>query len=93
MKDYPLIIENWGDDVYAVGSKGHHDPDLFMQKVKDEEYDWPLGVPQHIFFKAVPDSTGERRTSYIVSTEKTRGAFPATLSVEAYGDEQYVKPS
>lgn len=88
-KEYPLKIENWGGDYYVVGSKGHHDPDLFMAKVFAEGYDWPLGKPVHKYFKVVPDSTGEFGHIFADVEEGTRGSFPVTVSYESYGVDQY----
>jgi hypothetical protein len=88
-KQYPLVIENVGSDVYAVMSKGHHDPDLFMTAVR-QEYNWPLGNPEHVWIKSTPCNTGEYSAHYNIVEKGTRGAWPATYSWEAYGEEQYM---
>jgi hypothetical protein len=86
---YPLDIENVGNDTYIVMSKGHHDIHDFMKAVREAGYNWPLGNPQHVWIKATPDRTGESRALCNIVTKEVRGAFPATYSWEAYGDEQY----
>lgn len=86
MKTYPLEIENAGDDTYIVMSRGHHDPHEFMREVREEGYDWPLGMPSHRWVKQTPARDG---FSYHFVKEGTRGAFPATYAHEAYGDERY----
>ncbi|GAB0154596.1 hypothetical protein [Marinobacterium sp. BA1] len=87
-KQHPLKIENWGTNTYIVGSKGHHNIDEFMAKVREFGYDWPLGKPTHEWLKAVPNNT-EGGVIYAVCMQSTRGAFPATVAREAYGKEQY----
>lgn len=89
---YPLCIENVGGDTYIVMSKGHHGADEFMAAVRSDGYDWPLGVPQQVWVKSVPDSTGKFHTSYVIVEKGTRGAWPATYAWEAYGEEQYKTP-
>ena len=89
MDKYPLNIQNVGGDTYIVMSKGHHDIHEFMKAVRNDGYDWPLGVPRHVWVKATPDNTGEHICHYNIVEEGTRGAFPATYSWESYGDEQY----
>ncbi|SHH54760.1 hypothetical protein [Ferrimonas marina] len=84
-RHYPLQVENWGADTYIVGSKGHHDLDEFMAQVR-KDFDWPLGMPEHIYLKAVPGRDG---TEYRLATKNTRGAFPATQAVEQYGEYRY----
>jgi hypothetical protein len=86
VKTYPLEIENAGDDTYIVMSRGHHDPHEFMREVREEGYDWPLGMPSHRWVKQTPARDG---FSYHFVKEGTRGAFPATYAHEAYGDERY----
>lgn len=88
-KVYPLDIENVSGDVYIVMSRGHHDIHAFMKQVREDGYDWPLGVPEHCWMKTVPDSTGEFVCRYIRVTENTRGAWPATYSWESYWDDRY----
>ena len=46
-KIYSLDIENVGGDTYIVMSRGHHDIHKFMKQVREDGYDWPLGVPEH----------------------------------------------
>lgn len=90
MKTYPLEIENAGQDTYIVMSRGHHDPHEFMKKVRADGYTWPLGMPSHHWVKSVPASRDSGYDRLFVFVEKgTRGAFPATYSHEAYGDETY----
>lgn len=85
-KPYPLEIENVGEDDYIVMSRGHHDPHEFMRKVRAEGYDWPLGMPTHRWVKQTPTRDG---CLYHFVSEGIRGAFPATYSHEAYGDQRY----
>lgn len=86
---YPLDIVNAGDDTYIVMSKGHHDPHEFMKAVRDEGYDWPLGMPEHKWVRAVPTKDRFRSCIYVFAEPNSRGAFPATYSWEAYGAERY----
>ena len=84
-KCYPLDIENIGDDVYRLMSRGHHPVAAFMEAVR-KDYDWPLGMPVHLWFKAVPDNTGECTCRYVPANVSTRGSFPVTYVSEAAGD-------
>jgi hypothetical protein len=86
---YPLEIENVGDDTYIVMSRGHHDPHEFMRKVREEGFDWPLGMPTHRWVKRTPAKDGAHACWYNFVEEGTRGAFPATYAHEAYGDDRY----
>ncbi|MDR6381780.1 hypothetical protein [Paraburkholderia caribensis] len=89
-REYPLDIENVGEDTYIVMSRGHHDPHAFMRKVREEGYDWPLGMPSHRWVKMTPaNDGGEHSCFYNFVDEGTRGAFPATYAHEAYGDDRY----
>lgn len=86
---YPLEIENIGEDVYILMSRGHHDIHAFMREVR-ELYNWPLGVPQHIWMKTRPARPGSGyRCFYDVVPQGTRGAWPATHVQEAWGDDSY----
>lgn len=89
-KFYPLVIENIGEDTYCLMSRGHHDIHVFMGVVR-QSYSWPLGWPEHIWFRAVPDPTGNLRCRYVEASEGQRGAFPVTYVQEAYGEEGYEK--
>ncbi len=91
-KTYPLEIHNVGDHSYMVMSKGHHEPDEFMKQVREEGYEWPLGNPKHVYVKATPCNTEENISNYTIVEKGTRGAFPATYSYEACGDELYQAP-
>ncbi|WP_175706792.1 hypothetical protein [Burkholderia ambifaria] len=88
-KSYPLEIENVGEDTYIVMSRGHHDPHEFMRKVREEGFDWPLGMPTHRWVKRTPANDGDHTCWYNFVEEGTRGAFPATYAHEAYGDDRY----
>lgn len=88
--EYPLSIENVGEDTYIVMSRGHHDPAAFMAAVREAGYDWPLGAPTHHWVRATPAPAGSGyRCFYNLSDKPGRGAFPATYAHEAYGDDQY----
>ena len=89
MKDYPLEIINCGSDDYILMSKGHHDFDEFMEKVRSEEYEWPLGMPKHLWVKATPDNSGEFDCIYSYVDRSVRGSFPATVTFEEYGEDRY----
>ncbi|WP_196161008.1 hypothetical protein [Reinekea sp. G2M2-21] len=88
-KKYPLEVQNVGGDTYIVMSKGHHDPDVFMAQVLEDGYDWPLGKPEHVWVKTTPCNTGDYRCYYNIVSQGTMGAWPATYSWEAHGEEQY----
>lgn len=89
MKQYPLEIENVGDDTYIVMSRGHHDPDEFMRAVREYGSDWPLGMPEHKWARSVPTRDPHRTCIYVFTEPHARGAFPCTYAWEAYGEEQY----
>ena len=90
VRRYPLDIKNVGEDVYIVMSKGHHDPHEFMRAVRDAGYDWPLGKPTHEWMRAIPAPKDSGYSCLYVEAEPgSRGAFPATYSHEAYGDDMY----
>lgn len=91
---YPLEIRNVGDDTYIVMSKGHHDPHLFMRAVREEGFDWPLGMPEHRWVKAVPcpPSCGLHTCHYATSDTPRKGWFPATYAWESYGENAYKPP-
>ncbi|MCH4243727.1 hypothetical protein [Acinetobacter gerneri] len=84
MKEYPLNIENWGEDCYMLVSKGHHDIDTFKAKCKEEYkyhaecldvYKCPC---EHLWYKTIPNK--EYVSGYNVPVpEGTRGAFPVTV--------------
>lgn len=88
-KTYPLKIENVGNDVYMLLSRGHHDIHVFMGQVRADGFDWPLGVPEHCWMKTVPDNTGEYAARYCIVKAGTPGAWPATQVMEAYGEDRY----
>jgi len=89
VRRYPLDIVNAGEDTYIVMSKGHHDPHEFMRAVRAEGYEWPLGMPEHKWARAVPTKEAYRSCIYVFTEPHARGAFPATYSWEAYGDDRY----
>jgi hypothetical protein len=95
VKTYPLEIENCGGDTYILRSKGHHDPDKFMEAVRAEGYDWPMGYPIHEWCKTVPVPSGQTEefgycdAIYAMVTKGTRGAYPVTICQEAAGDRLY----
>lgn len=89
MKNHPLEIENIGEDVYTLMSRGHHDPHEFMKRVREEGYTWPLGMPQHLWFRATPDRSGKLVCRYSVAEQGSRGAFPVTFATEAPNEELY----
>lgn len=79
---YPLDVQNCsGDDGYAVMSKGHHDPAAFVAAAREwwgEELEgWE--PPQHVWWRVVPDQTGEYHCNYHPAEPFSRGAFPATV--------------
>lgn len=89
VKQYPLSIQNVGDETYIVMSKGHHDPHDFMRQVRADGFDWPLGMPTHHWVKCTPCNCGEHRCHYTLLDAPVRGAFPATYAHEAYGADTY----
>lgn len=89
MKDYPLKIENVGEDTYCLMSRGHHPPDAFMAAVKEYRPNWSMGKPEHVWWKFVPASGGYFNGLYVEVKPGTRGAFPATVTSEAYGEEKW----
>lgn len=90
MKTYPLEAYSCGEDTYQVISRGHHDPHEFMRAVRQAGYDWPLGMPTHCWFRVVPDQSGDYpRGLYVEAKPHSRGAFPVTLTMEAFGEDGY----
>lgn len=87
-RTHQLDIENIGGDVYVLMSKGHHDPHEFMRHARAEGYDWPVGMPEHIWMRCIPPPPGYS-TWYVEAKEGARGAFPATYASEAYGEDTY----
>ncbi len=89
VKRYPLEIVNAGEDTYIVMSKGHHDPHEFMRAVRAEGYDWPLGMPEHKWVRAVPTKEAYRTSNYVFTEPHARGAFPVTYAWEDYNEHSY----
>lgn len=85
---YPLEIENVGTDIYTLMSRGHHDLDAFMRQVRADGYEWPLGMPKHIWLRCIPPSDGYV-TWYVEAQAGARGAFPATQCWESQGSDTY----
>lgn len=85
---YSLVIENIGEDIYTLLSRGHHDIHEFMREVR-KEYDWPLGMPQHLWMKTVPSKQPYYKVWYHPATKETRGAWPCTYVSEAYNEDCY----
>lgn len=86
-KKYVLDIKNVGDDECILMSKGHHDPHEFMAEVR-KYYDWPLGFPTHEWIRVIPGND-HHGALYVQAAPHSRGAFPATYTREAYGDDSY----
>ncbi len=86
---YPLSPMSIGEDTHIIISRGHHDVHELMAAVRREGWDWPLGMPRHLWFKTMP----ARRDGYLnwlqPVTEGTRGAWPCTYVSEAYGEDSY----
>ncbi len=89
VRHYPLEIENVGDDTYILMSRGHHDPHEFMRAVRAEGYEWPLGMPEHKWLRAVPTNKLFLWCIYVFAEPYSRGAFPATYVHEAWGEDSY----
>lgn len=88
MKQYPLSVQSVGDDTYIVMSKGHHDLSEFMREVAVHYGDWPLGDPEHVWMRTVPQRDGT--CIYSPAEPNARGAWPATYCWERYGEDRYV---
>lgn len=86
---YPLEIMNVGDDDYILMSKGHHDVHEFMKQVRADGYDWPLGMPEHLWMRTVPSREDGVICRYVRTRKGERGAWPATYVHEAYGEHRY----
>lgn len=83
MKIYELDVQNWGDDVYMLASKGHHDIDKFKAECFDEYEDIAAALKncecpfEHLWYKAVPR---DGWNSFYAPVEKgCRGSFPVTV--------------
>jgi len=82
-KKYELKIENCsGEDCQFLISKGHHDFDDFYQAAKvywGEPFDKFWENPEHVWYRCVPDSTGNLGMLYVDAVPNSKGAFPATV--------------
>lgn len=92
-RKYPLKLENVGEDVYCLMSKGHHDKAAFMAEVAKEYPSWPMGEPEHTWHRMMPDPSGEYAALYYPAEPGSRGAFPATWSNECYDKPWPTPPS
>lgn len=89
-KIYPLEIENIGGDTYILISQGHHDLHSFMRKVREDGYDWPLGVPEHCYMKTIPTPNSDNTIClYEEAAKDEEGAWPCTFVGEACYEESY----
>ncbi len=82
-KNYPLEINGIGTDVdpfriYHITSLGHHDVHVFMDKAREEGYNFSLGMPRHEWYRKCPDRSG--RTYLVKASQGERGAFPVTIA-------------
>lgn len=84
-----IDIENIGEDLYVLIARGHHDVHEFMRTVRAEGYDWPLGMPQHLYFRAVPTRNPNWTCAYVPAVKGSRGAYPVTHVQEAWDDDSY----
>lgn len=84
-----IEIENIGGDVYVLIARGHHDAHEFMKQVRSEGYDWPLGMPQHLYFRTVPTQRADLVCLYVPAKKGARGAYPVTHVQEAWNDDAY----
>jgi hypothetical protein len=89
-KQYPLAVENIGEDVWTFMSKGHHDIHQFMLAVDGWCCGSPLMPPVHLWFRAVPTRDSGYRCRYVEASQGDRGAFPATYTHEAGPTNRYV---
>lgn len=86
---YKLDPVSIGDETYIVMSRGHHDPRDFMHAVR-ENYQWPLGFPTHEWMRCIPAKIGSGYDfMYVKANPGSRGAFPCTVTREAYHEERY----
>lgn len=83
-----IDIENIGGDVYVLIARGHHDVHEFMREVR-KDYDWPLGMPEHLYFRTVPTKRSDLTCLYVPAKKGARGAYPVTHVQEAWNDESY----
>lgn len=84
-KQYPLALESWGEDVYILASRGHHPLPEFIEAMRLEYSSWPMGTPEHLYMKRVPDPSGEYICRWFPVDKGCRGAVPVTYSHEDYG--------
>lgn len=85
MKNYHLEIENISFDEYTLMSRGHQDLNAFKVAAREDGYDWRLKEPEHLWFRAVPNSEG---ISYYPAEPNSRGAFPVTIAEAAYSEHE-----
>lgn len=83
MIKYKLDVQNWGDDVYMLASRGHHN----INEFKDECFKEYEHIAQalkncdctcvHTYYKAVP--CDGYSSYYVPSNKDVRGSFPVTV--------------
>lgn len=79
--EFPLEVENIGDDTYRVMSRGHHDLSAFLAAATALYPSWSLGSARHLWFRATPRAG--YRCWYSEAAPGSRGAFPVTYAEEA----------
>lgn len=81
---YPLELENIGGDSYLVISRGHHDLQLFKEKVLEEYAGFGnfFTDAYHCYYKATPRDGYS--AWYTPCSSHVRGAFPVTVAQEGW---------
>lgn len=88
-KRYALKIENVGEDVYILMSRGHHDSERFMEACHAAYPTWPMGHPVRTYWKSVPTRRDGYKCIYSEVEPTVLGAFPVTVSYEDYSEDRW----
>lgn len=83
-KQYPLKMERMvGDDEPLYMTRGHHDRGTFADAVRVETgYRPDVALVQQLWWRAVPDNTGDLKYRCVEADRGRRGAFPVTVYQE-----------
>ncbi len=81
VRPYPLKIENCsGEDASTLMSRGHHATKEFMAAARAYWGERLRGFdgPYQMWWRTVPDRSGDYKCRFIEATPGARGAFPVT---------------
>ena len=81
---YTLKLESlYGNDEPSYMTRGHHDRGTFADAVCVETGFRPdVALVRQLWWRTVPDGSGEFKYRYFEATPKSRGSFPVTVYEE-----------